>query len=141
GGGRPNGAARAAARLRRSDGIAKRQAVESTWYDEVRRFTTRLVSVESVSPGPGEIAVAQEVLRLLHEDGLEGAYAASGLDPVEGDAYGRQNAFAFLRGASARTVVLFGHLDTVGTEDYGPLAGWARDPQALAERLEQLATM
>jgi arginine utilization protein RocB len=115
--------------------------VESTWYDEVLRFTQRLVAVESVSPGQGEIAAAREVLRLLHGDGLESLYTASGLDPIVGDAYGRQNAFAFLHGQSARTVVLLGHIDTVGIEDYGALAEWAREPQALLERQEQLAAL
>lgn len=115
--------------------------MDGTWYDEVRRYTTQLVAVDSVSPGQGEIVAAREVLGLLHEDGLRDTYTASGLDAVEGDAHGRQNAFAFLRGRSAKTLVLLGHIDTVGIEDYGSLAEWARDPQALTERQDQLAVM
>src|SRR5262245_12057158 len=113
--------------------------VDGSWYDEVRRYTARLVAVERVSPGQGEIAAAREVLRLLCDEGLEDVYTASGLDALEGDAHGRQNAYAFLRGQSARTVVLLGHIDTVGVEDYGPLAAWARDPAGLAQRQIQLA--
>ena len=108
------------------------------WFETVRRITLQLVGIRSVSPGPGEIAVAREVLRLLQEDGLEDAFAA-GLDPVAGDPYGRVNAYAYLQGATPRTVVLLGHIDTVNTADYGPLEEWALDPEALAARLDVLA--
>ncbi len=108
------------------------------WFETVRRLTLRLVGIRSVSPGPGEIAVAREVVRLLQEDGLEGAFEA-GLDPVAGDPYGRVNAYAYLKGATQRAVVLLGHIDTVNTADYGPLEEWALDPEALAARLDALA--
>jgi arginine utilization protein RocB len=111
----------------------------SEWYDDVRRFTERLVRVNSVSPGAGEIACAQEILALLTEDVYADAYTASGLDPVEGDHYQRMNAYAFIKGASARTIVLLGHFDTVGTGDYGPLEQWARDPDELWARRDELA--
>jgi arginine utilization protein RocB len=110
------------------------------WFETVRRLTLRLVGIRSVSPGPGEIAVAREVLRLLQEDGLEGAFAA-GLDPVAGDPHGRVNAYAYLKGETKRAVVLLGHIDTVNTADYGPLEEWALDPEALAARLDALAAL
>jgi len=111
------------------------------WFETVRDYTVRLVRISSVSPGAGERTVAEEALRILHEDGLGEAYAASGLDPLPGDLYDRANAFAFLRGASPRTVVMLGHIDTVGTIDYGPLEPWALDPLALAERQAELAAL
>ncbi len=110
------------------------------WYDAVRDYTVRLVRIASVSPGAGERAVAEEALRILREGDLEDAYAASGLDELPGDAHGRANAYAFLRGASADTVVLLGHIDTVGTEDYGALEPYALDPDALTERQGELAS-
>ncbi len=111
---------------------------DGDWYEATRRGAVRLVGVRSVSPGPGESAVAEEVLRLLDEDGLEEAYTASGLDPIPGDRHGRHNAYAFLRGRSARTVVLMGHIDTVDTADYGSLEPWALDPDGLAARRDEL---
>ena len=111
----------------------------SEWYDDVRRFTERLVAVNSVSPGAGEVDCAQEILTLLTEDGCGDTYTASGLDPVEGDAHHRVNAYAFIQGASPRTVVLLGHFDTVETGDYGPLEAWARQPDELWARRETLA--
>lgn len=110
----------------------------SAWFNIVRDYTERLVRIRSVSPGPGEIEVAREVLRLLHADGMAQSYTASGLDPVEGDPCGRQNVYAFLRGQSPATVVLLGHIDTVDTQDYGPLEPWALDPAGLARRLDAL---
>ena len=111
----------------------------SEWYDDVRRFTERLVAVNSVSPGAGEIACAQEILALLTEGGYGDAYTTSGLDPVEGDPHQRVNAYAFIQGASPRTVVLLGHFDTVETGDYGPLEAWARQPDELWTRRDDLA--
>lgn len=109
------------------------------WYNDVRRFTERLVRLNSVSPGAGEIATAKEILALLGEDGHADGYTESGLDPVEGDRYGRVNTYAFIKGASPRTIVLLGHFDTVETGDYGPLEPWARQPEELWARRESLA--
>ncbi len=111
------------------------------WFDEARRLTVSLVRVRSVSPGVGENACAEEVVRLLGEDDLSGAYTAIGLDPIVGDPYERNNAYAFLHGKSSRTLVLLGHIDTVGTEDYGPLEPWATEPDELSMRLGELAAL
>ena len=88
--------------------IVRRILLQSEWYDDVRQYTTRLVGIRSVSPGRGEIEVAEEVLNLLRADGLESSYTESRLDPLVDDPWGRQNAYAFLRGHSTRTVVLLG---------------------------------
>jgi arginine utilization protein RocB len=108
--------------------------IENDWFDTVRRYTERLVSIRSVSPGAEENLVAQAVLELLHEDNLSSVYTESGLDPLENDPYGRHNVYAFLRGSSSATVVLLGHFDTVDTQDYGELAQWALAPHELAAR-------
>lgn len=110
--------------------------MKRNWYDSVRRYTERLVKIRSVSPGPGEIELAQEVVHILHEDGL--TYTASGLDPLQDDPYNRQNAYAYLRGRSPKTIILLGHFDIVETRDYGELEPWALDPDGLAARLDQL---
>lgn len=112
--------------------------LDGDWYEATRRGAVRLVNVRSVSPGAGESAVAEEVMRLLYEDDLDGAYTASGLDPIPNDPHGRRNAYAFLRGRSARAVVLMGHIDTVDTADYGSLEPWALAPLALDARRDEL---
>ena len=110
----------------------------NTWYQIIHDYTQRLVAMRSVSPGKDEVQVAREILRMLHEDGLATRYTASGLDAIESDPFGRQNAYAFLQGQSATTLVLLGHFDTVDTADYGPLEPWALDPPGLAARLDAL---
>ena len=106
------------------------------WFEEVRELTERLVRVRSVSPGAGEQDVAREVLAILTEDGRSTAYTAAGLDPIPNDPWGRSNAYAYLRGASEKTVILFGHIDTVGTADYGSLEPFALSPDDLLRGFE-----
>ncbi len=115
--------------------------MQNNWYQIVQDYTVRLVGFRSVNSTGGEVHVAEEVLRLLQSDGRAGAYTAIGLDPLPGDAFGRQNAYAFLRGNSPRTLVLLGHIDTVDTADYGPLEPWALDPAGLAERQDMLSAL
>ena len=115
--------------------------MQNNWYNIVRDYTIRLVGMHSVNSTTGELRVAEEVLRLLRSDGLENAYTAIGLDSLPGDPYGRQNAYAFLRGKTPRTLLLLGHIDTVGTADYGPLEPWALDPKGLAARQDILAAL
>lgn len=103
------------------------------WYAQVKEYTEKLVALRGVSPSSDEIAVAEEILSLLCADDLGERYTACGLDALDNDPYGRQNVYAFLRGASPQTVVLLGHFDTVATLDYGTLEPLALDPVALAE--------
>jgi arginine utilization protein RocB len=113
----------------------------SRWFEATRDYTLRLVGIRSVSPSAAENDVAREVVRILGEGDLASAYTAIGLDPVEGDSYDRATAYAFLRGASARTIVLLGHIDTVPTADYGALEKYALDPLALHQRRDSLAEL
>jgi arginine utilization protein RocB len=111
------------------------------WYDQVKDGTIQLVRIKSQSPGAGERAVAARVVELLRAGDLADAYDRVGLDALpEDEPYQRQNAYAFLRGRSPRTVVLLGHIDTVGTEDYGTteLQELALDPLRLDAARAQL---
>ncbi len=116
-------------------------APERAWYDEVRRHTLALVRMRSVSPNVSENDVGAAIVRLLGADGLTDAYTAIGLETLPGDPWGRANAFACVRGRSARTITLMGHFDTVDTADYGALEPWALDPDGLRERLDTLAAL
>jgi arginine utilization protein RocB len=109
-----------------------------SWLETVRDLTLRLVAVPSVSPGAGEIAIARLIREALSEGGLSSAYAIRELVPIPGDPHKRMNVVAMLEGQRREAVVLLGHFDTVGIEDYGALAPIACDPAALAEHRDEL---
>jgi len=111
------------------------------WLPATEYFTRCLVAISSVSPGPGETEAAREALRLLRADGLEDAYTVSDLELLQDDRHGRANAYALLRGTSARTIVMLGHLDTVGTSDYGVLEPFALAPDGLAANFQGLRAL
>ncbi len=110
----------------------------SPWLATARDLTERLVAVRSVSPGAGEVVAAAAVRDLLREDGLEGVYQFCDLANITGDPFGRANAIAVLPGASDRAVVLLGHIDTVGIDDYGSLAPIATSSADLAAHQTEL---
>jgi len=110
-----------------------------TWFTSVRDLTKRLVAVRSVSPGPGEIELAQAILGMLQEDGLADIYPTCQMVQIPGDPHGRSNVFAYLPGQSqAIAIILLGHFDTVGTSDYGAFEDIATAPDALWEHHEKL---
>lgn len=108
------------------------------WFATIRELTMELVRVRGVSPSVDEIVVARRIRELFMADGMEGAYDLCELVPIPGDPWGRQNTMAVVRGVSDTAIVLTGHFDTVGIEDYGALAHLATDPNALAHHLPDL---
>lgn len=111
---------------------------QHNWFSHVKAYTERLVALRGISPSEEENIVANEVLALLHEEGMSAFYTDSGLDPIANDPYGRKNVYAFLRGQRTETLILLGHFDTVDTADYGDLEPLALNPAALAEHIDTL---
>ncbi len=111
---------------------------QQDWYSTVRTITEQLVAVRSVSPGAGERDIAQVIVDLLRADDLGNAYVLCDLEPLPGDPYDRANAVAYMRGRRPEAIVLLGHIDTVGTEDFGALEPLATDPAALAMHRQEL---
>ncbi|ORE90465.1 M20/M25/M40 family metallo-hydrolase [Aurantimonas sp. 22II-16-19i] len=114
------------------------------WFDRVREITLELTAWPSVTGSSGEAAFGPRLhaflgeltcfrdrpdqLRLLPTAGLPGCSSVAALVRGRGPGLGR------------RTLVLAGHFDTVGTENYGALAPLACNPFALRETLrEELA--
>lgn len=57
---------------------------------------------------------------------------------IPGDELGRKNVFALLKGKETKkTIIYLAHLDTVGTEDFGPIQDMAHDPDKLKAFFEQ----
>ena len=104
-------------------------------FDLLKRF----MAVESVSCSDKENEAAQ----FIHSYFAEIPYFKAnpdyyGLYEIKDDPYGRTVPYAFLKGNSPKTVVIMGHYDVVGVEDYGeaqPLAYCLGDElaQALAK--------
>ena len=109
-------------------------------------MTEDLVRIESIVATPGEAAIGRWIFQRLgslpyfrREPGhLE-------LIRTRDDEHERYLVLALVKGRGVQegvnpqdTVVLFGHTDTVGTGDYGPLKPWALEPGELAGRLAVL---
>lgn len=108
--------------------------------DSILQLTNELVSVESVVNTTGEIAVATHLYEHLksfpyfqqHPEQLI-------LSRTVNDEVERYNVLAVVRGTKEpgdKTVILMGHTDTVGIEDYNHLKDKACHPDALMDALQ-----
>jgi len=102
-------------------------------------LTNELSVVETV----GEVDVVNKAYEILA--GLD-YYKENPQDlmfiDVPNDKLGRKSVVCILRGkkgASNKTVVLNGHLDTVGISDYGALSHLANQPYELTEKFKEIA--
>lgn len=116
-----------------------------TCRKEVLQLTDQLVHVESVVNTDGERKVAQKLYQMIaaipyfqqHPEQLV-------MQRTQNDEVERYNVLAFLKGtkqpSTNKTVILMGHIDTVGIEDYGHLKDKACCPDKLMKVLadEQL---
>jgi arginine utilization protein RocB len=108
----------------------------SYWYQRVRDWTLQLVKFPSVTNSPGETEFAQHLYDLLAEHPYFQAHPDQlWLERTTDDLHERSNLFALVRGSGPATVVLAGHYDVVSIANYGQLAPWAFDPEALLPRL------
>ena len=90
----------------------------------------------------GEVVVVEQIYEILAKIPY---YQENPSDlmfvDVPNDKLGRKNVVCILRGkkgSSKKTVVLNGHLDTVGISDYGTLAHLANQPYELTEKFKEI---
>jgi len=102
------------------------------FYDRVRDLTLELAGIESVNGGGGEDRLLERAYVMLSGLGGPGR-----LRVFRGAGEDGRPAFvlAHLGGRDRRAVLLFGHVDTVGIEDYGALSEFALDPPDLTRRV------
>ena len=111
-------------------------------HQEIENLTLELVRIPSLNNSVGEKLIVESIAGYFR--GLD--YFKEHADyvwevPLKNDPYGRKNVFAFVKGENghhADTVVLHGHIDTVGVDDYGQLASYAFDPMVLAEKFKEI---
>ncbi len=108
--------------------------------EEVLALTKQLVRIESIVNEGGEKVMSQALYTLISSY----SYFREHLDHIiyqqtEDDDQERYNVIAFVKGTktpSNKTVILMGHVDTVGIDDFN-LKEYALDPDGLSEALHQ----
>lgn len=111
-------------------------------FDEVKKITDELVRIPSVVKTSGEVDCAKKILEYYKalpyfKDNPE--YLL--MQQTENDEIERYNVIAMVRGTKGRsnkTVLLMGHFDTVGVDDFGSISDHAFDPTTLPDLLKGL---
>lgn len=109
-------------------------------------YTKELVNIESIVNTPGESTIAQSLFQIISSlryftNNPESVVLEKTID----DDQERYNVMAFVKGKkgkSNRTIILMGHIDTVGIDDFNQLKEHACSPDDLMEALksEELPT-
>ena len=112
-----------------------------SYFTEVEALTLELVKISSINNTEGEKILAEHIAGILRSWDYFRQHPSQVWEvPLKNDPLGRKNVFALVKGnrqPSAATVILHGHLDTVGVEDFGSLQDAAFDPVKLACRLAE----
>jgi arginine utilization protein RocB len=108
--------------------------------EDVLAFTKQLVNIESIVNTEGEKAISQSLFSILSNF----PYFTNNPSHIKiaqtiNDDHERYNVLAFVKGTkgtSKRTVILMGHMDTVGIDDFNQLKELACFPDELMEALK-----
>ena len=111
-------------------------------FDDVKAITKRLVEIPSIVKTEGERFCAQEIYDYYKgikyfKDNPDNLI----LQQTENDEIERYNVISMVKGtggSSNRTIILMGHLDTVGVDDFEPLVEEAFNPDKLPGILRAL---
>lgn len=111
-------------------------------YEEVKQLTKELVKIPSIVKTSGETKCAERIFEYYNE--LQ--YFKKNpdyllLQQTLNDEIERYNTIAMVKGTkgnSNRTIILMGHLDTVGVEDFGDIKNDAFNPDELPNILRNL---
>jgi arginine utilization protein RocB len=109
--------------------------------DEVLFYTKQLVNIGSIVNTNGENEIAQALYTMISSFPYFIENPSYVIKPqTRNDVLERYNVMAFVKGTkgnSNRTVILMGHLDTVGIDDFTQLADVAFDPDQLLVELKK----
>lgn len=111
-------------------------------FEEIEKLTLELINIPSINNSIGERNICNRISEYINnmeyfKEHKEYTFQVS----LNQDAYKRVNVFALLRGeggSSNKTVILHGHVDTVGIENFGGLTEYAFDSKSLNEKLKEL---
>lgn len=111
-------------------------------FSDVKELTLELVRIPSVVKTSGE----GDCAKMIHNFYNKLPYFQKNpeyllLQQTEDDEIERYNVLAMVKGTkgvSQRTIILIGHIDTVGVEDFGPLQKHAFSPHKLPDLLREM---
>lgn len=108
----------------------------------IEEIARDLTSQFSVLETPDEVTMAEKMYGIFAQMPYFQAHPENlCYVPVKDDPWQRKSVMAMVRGEkkpSDRTVVMIGHMDTVGISDYGPLAPYANQPDVLMEKFREI---
>lgn len=114
--------------------------MKKDFYNEVEKLTKDLVSIDSIVSKGSESEVAKFIYDYYKElDYFKDNPDHLILQETENDEIKRHNTLCLLKGKgnnTGETVVLMGHIDTVGVDDYGFLKEFAFSPDDLINKLK-----
>ncbi|WLR54161.1 M20/M25/M40 family metallo-hydrolase [Mesobacillus subterraneus] len=109
--------------------------------DEVLFYTKQLVNIGSIVNTNGENEIAQALYTMISSFPYFIENPSHVIKPqTHNDVLERYNVMAYVKGTkgnSNRTIILMGHLDTVGIDDFTQLADLAFDPDQLLVELKK----
>lgn len=109
--------------------------------DDVLFYTKQLVNIESVVNTDGEKEISQAVHTLISSFPYFQEHPGQIIkQQTIADEQERYNVIAYVKGTkkeSDKTIILMGHMDTVGVEDFNQLKDKACNPDVLMEALKE----
>ncbi len=106
----------------------------------IKELTQLLVQINSVVATEGENTVMEKLENLLLENPYYQNHDSYLIGTHGNNSEERTSLLAMVRGEKEdndKTVILLGHLDTVGISDYGPLEEYATSPKELMETMKK----
>lgn len=111
-------------------------------YDEIIELTKKLVAISSINSTDGEKDAALFIESYLKDipyfkEHPELIFTQD----LHDDEFNRKNVFVLIKGekgTSKNTIIIHGHMDTVGVDDYGKLKEYAFNPDELITQLENI---
>ena len=111
-------------------------------YDEIIEVTKKLVAISSINSTTGEKDAAIFIENYLKEIPYFKEFSELVFtQDLRDDELNRKNVFALIKGekgTSKNTIIIHGHMDTVGVDDYGQLKEYAFDCDKLIKQLENI---
>ncbi|MED3571137.1 M20/M25/M40 family metallo-hydrolase [Cytobacillus praedii] len=108
--------------------------------EDVLALTKQLVNIESIVNTDGEKVIAESLFTMLSSFPYFAAHPSHvRMEQTRNDTNERYNVLAFVKGTkgkSNRTIILMGHMDTVGIDDFNQLKDFACSPDELMEALK-----